>query len=404
MLVLGAIVCALWFYPWLAPYRLAGALGLPQAEIAVTSPEDAGPGSLREAMFAALRAAGPVSIIVRVDKIVLDTPLPPLAGAYGVTIRAEDAPCIIDAGRLRGVPVFDVRGRASIDNLEIRGARTYGVLVSSAATVSLSRLRVSASDIGVGAAGNYELTISDSVLMGNRVGIELLGPGAAQVASTTFSDHEEAGVWAVGLADPSLDIATLDVAASRFEGGRYGLVVVNSAAQLSDNDISEFSDDGVLVLGGFLEAARNRIWNGRGAAIRSVGIAGARLTGNDIHENERIGILVQAASVASVDDNRVYRNGYGIVTVRNQRRGAVSLSSNLVVGHAVDGLVVIGDSPTVTENRMLGNGAAGIRVLSLVLPDGYVGSSPLLVGNVLDRNLLDEPVFADYRPPRGAGR
>jgi hypothetical protein len=152
----------------------------------------------------------------------------------------------------------------------------------------------------------------------------------------------------------------------------------------------------VLTIGGTVEILNNRIWNGRGAAIRSIGLRGGVVERNDVHELGAVGILVQSSAAVIVHDNRIYRNGYGIVTVLNDVPKSVELRNNLVLAQLLDGLVVFGDSPLVAENRAVRNQAAGIRVVNLVMPSSYRAAAPLLTDNVLEENGVNEPVFSEY--------
>lgn len=408
LFVLALVAGSLWFYPWLDARRLSAGPAAPETEFVVTSPTNNGPGSLRDAMFRALRAPVPSQIVIRAREIELETPLPPLAGRSDITIRSDGEPSVLDASALSNVPVLDVRaGNVAIENLSIRGARGYAIHVLGPGPVRIDHVTIDDSDVGVGAAGGYRVAVSDSRFTANRIGVELLGSGTGLIARTSFADHLEAGAWVVGLADNGAGDASLEVSDSRFSGARYGMVLANVAVNLRRNEVSSFVNDGILVLGGVLEAAENNIWNGRGAAIRSVGLTRGDVSLNQVHENGAIGILVQSASGTRVDDNRVFRNVYGIVTVQNNGPGAVTLTNNLVVAQSADGLVAVGDSPVITQNKALANGSAGIRILDLILPSAEIRSTPLLADNVLMDNALNDPVYSEYRsedPRTGTAR
>lgn len=397
LLVLTAVVGALWFYPWLDDQRVSGASLEQGYDLIVTSSANSGPGSLREAFFRALRSTGPSLILLRTKDVVLETPLPPLISRYGITLRSEDAQSTVSALSLESGPVLDLRaGRISVENVAIRSAPEDAIRVSSAEYVSLAGIAVSDSDVGVSATGGFQLSITQADFADNRIGVELLGRGAGSISNTSFTDQAEAGVWAVGSAD-SIEGSSVQISSSRFQGARYGLVLGNVTARLQDNRIDSFAADGIHALGGVLDLTGNQLWNGRGTAIRSIGQLGGSILANEVHENSVIGIIVQSAAAARVEDNHVYRNTYGIVTVLNKGPAAVTLNNNLVAAQTLDGLVVIGDSPRVSENRALQNRSAGIRVFNLALPTAYVASAPILVGNILTGNGLNEPVFSEYR-------
>lgn len=403
IVALAAIVGALWFYPWLDAHRAPNRLPEPQYEFFVTNSANNGPGSLREAIFQALRSGEPSLISLQTEEVDLITPLPPLIGGAGITIRSDDGRAVIQAGRLEDAPVIDVRaGPVVLQSVEIQAAPAAAISVSADTYVLVDGVVVTDSDIGVSASGPYRLDVTHAEFAGNRIGVELLGVGTGAITDNTFTNQADSGIWIIGQQDRIAD-SSLEISGNRFGGARYGIVIGNATAQLRDNAISGFTGDGVHALGGILEVSGNEIWNGRGTGIRSIGLVDGSISGNDVHENDAIGIIVQSASGARIDNNRLYRNAFGIVTVRNLAGAALAINDNLIVSQNVDGLVAVGDSPSISDNRALENRAAGIRILHLVLPDSIIRSAPILARNVLMDNGIDQPVFAEYRLEPEAG-
>jgi parallel beta helix pectate lyase-like protein len=396
--VLVGLVAALWLYPWLNDHRYQRLTTSPATEFVVTNPANNGPGTLREALFRAIRSDVPTVVVLRTNDMVVTTPLPPLVTRTSIRIRSEGEPRTIRVAPSLATAVFDVRaGRLDLENVAIRGAAAgYAVSTVSEERVTLRQVTVAESDVGVHAAGVFELEIADSTFDHNRIGVETVGSGAALVDKTTFRSHEEAAIWAIGAADQPFDTGAIIATANLIEGGRFGIVLGNLRARLHENEIRGFRGDGIIAIGGTLEITGNRLWNGRGAAIRSIGMRNGLIEGNDIHELGAMGILVQAANAAIVTDNRVYRNGYGIVTVLNDNPASVQLRNNLVLAQDIDGLAVFGDSPLIADNRAMRNGAAGIRIFHLVMGSSYRVASPLLKDNVLEQNGYDEPVVSEY--------
>jgi hypothetical protein len=393
--VLAVAVALIWAYPWLERHRhsltTGGAAG---PEFLVTSPFDRGPGSLRSALFAALRSDGPSIVVIRPETLVVQNPLPPLAGIRQVTVRSEHNRAEIDASALAGVPLFDVRAQsATFDNIAIRGAEVAGIRAVGEGELTLSRVRISESAVGVGIGGDVRVTLTAGELTGNRIGVELLGGGRASIADTFFKDQRDAGVWMVRAlsAEPS----EAHVTDSTFEGGRYGLVLGNADTRVTGGAIRGFSADGIIALGGRLEVSGVRMSDARGSGIRATGAESVVIEHNEIHDVRGLGILLQAAAYALVDDNQLYRNGYGIATLTSAP-AAVKLSNNLLIAQDIDGVVVLGDSPLVMGNRALRNGFAGIRIFNLSAPGLYSKAAPLLVDNVLEDNGLAGTVFGEY--------
>jgi len=62
----------------------------------VTSPDDLGPGTLREALFIVAAAKGKANVLIKTKSVTLKTALPPLMNLHGVRIVAEPAGVEID--------------------------------------------------------------------------------------------------------------------------------------------------------------------------------------------------------------------------------------------------------------------------------------------------------------------
>ncbi len=396
--VLAGLVVALWLYPWLDEHRYQRLTLSPATELVVSSAADNGPGSLREALFNAIRSESPAVIVLAVKEMTVRTPLPPLVSDSIIRVRSDGEPHTVVAAASLTTPVFDVRaGKFELEDVTIRGASAApAVHAASAERVTLRRVTITDSDVGVRAAGGFELEIADSTFDGNRIGVEALGSGTTLVAASLFRNHGEAAIWAIGATDEPLGEGAIQATGNRIEGGRFGLVLGNLQARLRENEITGFRGDGILTLGGAVEITGNRVWSGGGAAIRSVGARTGLVQGNDLHEVDALGVLVQSASAVNLTDNRVFRNGYGIVTVMNGGTASVELRNNLVVAQRADGLVIVGDSPLIADNRALQNRGAGIRLFNLVMADSYRAASPLMTNNVLENNGYDEPVVAEY--------
>ena len=104
-LLLGALAGLGWWYHsgQAAPGRAAGTL-----TVDVTSPNDLGPGTLREALFIVAAATGKANVLIKTKSITLKTGLPPLMNLHGVRIIGESPGVEIDAQGLADAPVFDV--------------------------------------------------------------------------------------------------------------------------------------------------------------------------------------------------------------------------------------------------------------------------------------------------------
>ena len=131
--VLAGLVAALWLHPWFDSHRYRRLAAAATAEFYVTSSANNGPGSLREALFNALRADEPATVVLQVREAFVNTPLPPLATRTAIQVRSDGEPRTIVAAASLTRPVFDVRaGRFELDGVAIRGASSaYAVHTTS---------------------------------------------------------------------------------------------------------------------------------------------------------------------------------------------------------------------------------------------------------------------------------
>jgi Right handed beta helix region len=398
IVALLAVAISLWLYPRFADLKPLGSFDEPGSTFVVTSAADSGPGSLRDALFRSLRLPAPSVVVLQSLEIRLETPLPPLASTHALSLKSLGPASTIHAPPdVVEIPVLDVRGGAvDIENVTIRGAAGQAIRVATRNPVRLTEVVVADSAIGLSAAEGHRLEVASSRFVANRIGIELLGFGSATISAVTFEAQRDAGIWAVGPPGADSESAMLDVARSRFRGSRYGIVAANVEAHLRESEIEGSSNDGILVLGGTLEMTGNRIHRGAGAGVRSSGLSAGLVARNEVFGNAALGILLEATRKTTVEANQVYRNGYGIVALRNDGPAAVTLEQNVVVAQSVDGIVAIGDSPAIIDNHALRNTSAGIRIFDLSIDGSYFESSPLLRGNVLEGNGIDGPVHSLY--------
>ena len=88
-----------------------------------------------------------------------------------------------------------------------------------------------------------------------------------------------------------------------------------------------------------------------------------------------------------------------VTSTAELRRAFHAAIGRAVVGQqqTIDGLLIIGASPVVNDNRSINNAGAGIKILN-VLRQGHlsVEAAPLLTGNVATGNAQDGVVRGAY--------
>ncbi|NNC77758.1 MAG: right-handed parallel beta-helix repeat-containing protein, partial [Woeseiaceae bacterium] len=166
-------------------------------ELVVSSRSDRGPGSLRTALFTAMKAPHKVAIRFDVDQIEIEVPLPPVAVSGIKFIGNEAAPTLIRLAsnrqtessllKVSGDDVliehlhFDANGGVAID---ITGKRA-----------NLRNLRIANASIGIDGFDVTSLTIENSVLRDNGTGIRLNGERArTKIAGNIFENNRDGAI------------------------------------------------------------------------------------------------------------------------------------------------------------------------------------------------------------------
>lgn len=398
VLLLGTLAAA---QGWLADLRPPPPDARAETELAVTSPADGGPGSLREAIFIADRAPVRVRVRLLVPRVRLESPLPPLVNPRGIVLEAAPGGTEIDAGALREGAALDLDGpSAVVRGVTVRGAREQGILVRGSGA-RLEGVTLAACGEGVRLLGDArEAVIENARFTGNGTGLRLDAGGSATLRGSELSGHQEAAVWAVAPAAVAAGGAGLTVRGNRFSDDRISLVLGNFPARVEDNDLVDAREAAIYLMGGGAVVEGNSIRGAAGVGIYADGPEGALLARNEVTGSKAIGILVRAGRNAVVQGNRSYDNGYGIAVVFGDVAGPHVLRDNLLLRQRIDGIIVVGGSPVIRGNRVLASRAAGLRVLDYVPREGpRVVASPLVGGNTFETNGSDRPQRGDYVEP-----
>jgi nitrous oxidase accessory protein NosD len=384
---------------WLEHWRLPSPDRFASSVFRVTTAADDGPGSLRQAILAADHAVGRARIVVAVPRIALEAVLPPLVNPSGVVFEAAQPGAEIDGTRVSGA-VLDIASPGSV----VSGLRIIGGgagLVVRAPGATLRNLNLLDHDTGIllgDEAGSVRIT--DSSFARNRVGVYLAAPaGRTTLQNARFKDHRVAAVWAVDAASTSPAAAQIDVVGNRFDDDAIGFVAINVIARVEGNHFNSEESMAVYVSGGRATIINNQILAGHGFGIYSEQLQSGYIFRNEIARNCNGGMLLRDIANTQVIANDLYQNGYGVVLMEGQASRPNTVSNNLIADHIADGLLLIGSSPIVSGNRVLRNRQAGLRLSSLRLGSGAMRiPTPLLTGNVVRDNGLDEPQSDRYVP------
>jgi len=378
----------------------AGAMRLGSSDIVVTSTADAGPGTLRDAILAADRLTSRARIVIKVREVTIESPLPALVNPRGMSIEAEPGFGIIDASHvLKGSAIQINSASASLRGITINNAREFGV-VMNAAGLEIDGLTVSHSKVGivVGAATRNS-AIRTSVFEHNETAMTAeAGVRDVTIVSSIVRNSTKAGLWFVGGVEGGVAAGTerMHIIDTVFEKNAQGLVLANRPTWVQKCRFLGNSQSAILVLGGAARVEDSEIRDTAGNAISVNGAAGVLLSRNTLSANQSTAIMVRDSQI-NIDHNVLEGNAFGIVAISTANTGGVVIRDNTVNKSSQDAITVIGGSPRLERNQVIGNHGAGIRTLNLVSASGEVKALPVLDANVLKANGMDTPPAATYQ-------
>jgi hypothetical protein len=375
----------------------------------VTSAEDAGPGTLRDAILAADRLSTRGHIVVSVKRVRLDTALPALINPHGVDLEASPGGGTIDGGNQATSGVLQINSpSSSIVGVHIVNARSSGFIIN-AAGVHLSSVTVSDSKIGVLInPSGVDAIIRASAFEHDDTGI-VAAPSlrSLTILSTSFRGNHRAGFWFVGEPEKpephsrsaeQRAPARAQLTDATFQGNAEGVVTNQSIAVMRSHFVDN-TDAAVLLLGGSARVELNDIRGSGGTGVSIAPRTEALVTGNLLSDNRSTAILVRDSN-ASIEHNTLNRNASGVVTVTTtQAMLSPVLEDNVVTRTTGDAITVIGGSCVLRRNQIVANGGAGIRSLDFEQGNVKIAATPRLEANQVKGNGVDLPAVGVYKMP-----
>ncbi len=370
-------------------------------ELLVTSSRDRGPSTLREALFEADRLSHRALIVLAVPRIEVRTPLPAVVNSHGVVIEGRRETVVIDGSELGGGPVLKISAPFSrLSKLRFVGSPEAAVVVTEPG-VKIEQVDFvecgTAILVGSRAA---DLAVRSGTFEGSGLGIVMRDFAAGvTVSDNRFSGHREAAIWAVLASPLGHSRRPLTIEGNTFSADQISVVAGNVPLHVVNNDFVGARESALSLFGSGARVRGNRIQGGLRNGVVAVETFGLELSDNEIDHNQAVGILLNRGGKSVVHGNRLYENGYGVVSVFADD-GSDTLSENSLVDHRIDGLVVIGGSPVVRGNRMVGNRSAALRILDyLALDSRSVRAQPFLDDNASRGNGIDAPLRGVLREP-----
>ncbi|MFC4313475.1 right-handed parallel beta-helix repeat-containing protein [Steroidobacter flavus] len=372
--------------------------------INVTSGNDRGPGSLREALFKATAATTEVTISLRVPKITLATALPPFVNAQGIRMVAGDKGTEIDASALPGGAVLDVSGaNVDIEGVHILNCKATGIVLR-AERFKLQTTSIEGCDVGIDVAENADqLMLERNRFARNRIGVRFAASNKnAMVVKNEFSEHRDAGIWAVR-SEPDNRGGSISVRDNRFNKERIGILTANVSVIMERNELLDSQEAAMQLMGTGAVARGNRISRGPAMGIVAENAQAAVIEDNEFDGLEAYGVMLKSSADTVIRGNRIHNSGYGLAFVLGNQRSPSSAIDNTIIEPKFNGIDVIGDSPILRGNQVMRPRALALKVVDYQ-PEGggeRVRSTPFLEGNNFSIGAATVAA-GDAKPSRGA--
>jgi Periplasmic copper-binding protein (NosD) len=325
------------------------------ATFTVTNTNDAGPGSLRQAILDANATAGADTIIFNIPGTGVRT-ISPLSSLPALT---DDAGTTIDGYTQPGSsPNTLLLGDNAVLTVELSGtaagAGSAGVTTRSSSNV-IRGLVINRFDLGISIQRSGNLVTGcfvgtdpgGSLSLGNRIGVELaqLGTdvdtvtigGANPAFRNLISGNSDAGIAGQGVVDSSV------------EGNYVGTTRTGMAALGNGGDGLLFTYSVRVTVGGNAPGAGNLI---SGNSVRGINLGASQ---EILIQGNRIG--TNATGSAALP------NLVGIVTAQasaNKIGGSAVGEGNVISGNLQDGILLANCRTSVVQGNLIGTDSTGL--------------------------------------------
>ena len=388
VLLIAVVVLVSWSY---RSRHAAGGSGSGDVTVSVTSPDDMGPGSLREALFIAASAKGRATVFIVPRKLTVNTALPPLMNPHGMRLISQPPGAEIDAQTLAGGAVLDVIGpNASIEGVVVRNCPGAAVLLR-AAHFRLRSSTVESCDVGVEVAANAtDVLIESNRFANDRIGVRFAAPNPeTAVVGNTFAHQRAAGLWAVR-GEAGTPGAAIQVHDNHFTEDYSGIVAGNIPIVVARNEFAGNTPDAAVHLIGAGVAIRdNRIAGPAATGIVGENARDAVIEGNELTRLSSYALMLRNSAGAMVRANRVSDCASGMAFVLGDPAHPSTAIGNTITEPKLNAIDVIGDSPILKNNQVVRPHALALRVTDYAPAGGpSVRAHPTLEGNNFRANTV----------------
>jgi len=376
----------------------SGGAGSGDVTVSVTSPDDMGPSSLREALFVAASAKGRATVLIVARKLTVKTALPPLMNPHGMRLIAQPPGAEIDAQALAGGgAVLDVVGpNASIEGVVVSNCPGAAVLLR-AEHFRLRSSAIESCDVGVEVAANAaDVLLENNRFTNDRIGLRFAAPNPdTAVVGNTFTRERAAGIWAVR-GEAGTPGNAIQVHDNHFTGNYGGIVAGNIAIVVAHNEFAGNAPDAAVHLIGAGVAVRdNRIAGPAATGIVGENAGEAVIEGNELTRLSAYALMLRNSAGAMVRANRISDCASGMAFVLGDPAHPSTASGNTITEPKLDAIDVIGDSPILRDNQVVRPHALALRVTDYAPAGGpSVRAHPTLQGNNFRANALGTELAA----------
>ena len=389
VLLVATVALVSWSYRSKVP---AAGSGSGDVSVSVTSPDDMGPGSLREALFVAAAAKGRASVLLVARKVTLKTALPPLMNPHGLRLVAQPAGAEIDAQALPSGAVLDVIGpNTSVEGVTVSNCPGAAVLLR-AAHFSMRASLVESCDVGVEVAANAaDLLVEDSRFANDHIGVRFAAANPdATIVRSTFVQAKDAGVWAVRGDAGTADSAVIHVHDNHFTDNHSGVVAGNIPIAVEHNEFAgNGPDPAVHLIGAGAVIRNNRLTGPAAMGIVAENAGAALIDGNELTGLSSYALILKTAAGAMVRGNRIAGCGAGMAFVLGDPEHPSTAIGNTIADPKLNAIDVIGDSPVLKDNQVIRPQALALRVTDYAQAGApTVPAHPSLQGNNFRANTV----------------
>jgi len=217
----------------------------------------------------------------------------------------------------------------------------------------------------------------------NRVGVRFAASNKnAIVVKNDFSEHRDAGIWAVRR-EPDSRGGAISIRDNRFNKERIGILTANVSIIMERNELLDSQEAAMQLMGTGAVARGNRISRGAAMGIVVENGQAAVIEDNEFDGLDAYGVMLKGSADTVIRNNRIHNSGYGLAFVLGNQRSPSSAIDNTIIEPKFNGIDVIGDSPILRGNQVMRPRALALKVTDYQ-PEGggeKVRSAPFLEGN-----------------------